>query len=170
MSAKRITLSSPVDDEQTRDADRKYRSGGERTETLRAVERGGLESDRAGHRAWRDEARKHRVATRRVECERGGLHGRGDEDVPHVDRTEHRDERESARVHGHDALGHQEQAASIAAVGDRARDEREREAGDRARQAGEAQIQRSELERAVARGELNDEDPEGEDLHPRADA
>jgi hypothetical protein len=110
------------------------------------------------------------VATRRVERERGALHSSGDEDVPHVHRPEHGDERERARVHGHDALSHEEKTAPVATVGHRARDEREREAGDRARQAGEAQIEGSELEGAVARGELYDEDPEGEDLHPRADA
>ena len=160
-----------VDDEQPRDADREVQeTGGERTDDLRAVEGRGLKTDGARDRARRDEAREHRVAARCIERERRGLHRRRDEHVPQRDRPEHGDEREERRVDRHDALRHEEQTAPIAAVGDGARDEREPEAGDRAREAGQAEIQRSELRGAVTRGELDDEDPEGEDLHPRARA
>jgi transketolase len=66
--------------------------------------------------------------------------------------------------------GVSQEAASIATVCNRSGDERQPEAGNRTREAGEAQIKGSEIRRTVARGELNDQDAEGKDLHPRADA
>ena len=141
----------------------------ERAHERRPVEGGGVESDRADQVAIRDETRHHRLSRRRVEGEDDRVERTDQDDLDDIDAAGDREGREHRRGDGGARLGEGEQAPAIRAIGDDAAEKPEREAGQRAREADEAEVERRELRNAVPDCELHDEPAEAELLHPCPD-
>ena len=140
-------------------ADHRTRQGG--TDHPRSVKRRRIERDDLGDPVRRDEVRQERLIRRHVVAERDPQQDGGDDDHPELHQIRDDEDGQRQRQRAHDGLGDEQDLALVAAVGEDAAEQHQRQAGD-----GVGEVDRAERERRVP--ELKHEQARCDRLHPCA--